>query len=315
MSKRTAAQSSAAVGRWKGEEIELAGRYTYREDALPLVFARLGIQPGMRILDVGAGSGYFARKIARHVDGAHVTALDADADMLDVARRKVREEGLARRVRIVPGDAYDLPFPDAAFDAVTSHHVMCILNDPQAALREQMRVAGAGGTVSAVICFCRTDRLPRFHGRWGLPGDHRIDWLDHRLNSVWRTSVRPRLLDLDHDVVSQDVLWHFRAVGLEDVRVDGHLAVVAPGDDRIPVEEAAAYAAALYELDLKRLRSRRDEHGRELAENGFTEEDFEELIALKTARLEALQDEPHRVREVMEAYAEPMLILHGKVPA
>ena len=66
------------------------------------------------------------------------------------------------------------------------------MTDPEAALREQIRVTRKGGVVSAVVCFSHTDNLPHYHGRVPLPGNHRIDLLAYRLWQVWRQTVRPR---------------------------------------------------------------------------------------------------------------------------
>lgn len=305
----------SAVGHWNGDEMELVGRYSYRPEFRPLLFEYLGAAAGQSVLDVGSGSGYLARLIARGMPDTRVTCVDADPEMLAVARRLVKDDGLGDRVSIMAGDAYELPFADAAYDLVTSHLVMCILNDPGRALREQMRVTRPGGTVSSVVCFCRTDRLPHYHGRSGLPGDHRIDALRYRLGQAWRTSVRPRLLDLDHGVVNQDIVWHFRQAGLVDVHVNGHLAVVAPGDDRIAPGEGVDFSVAMQEAELTRLESQRREHGAELAAGGFSEADFEELIELKRSRLARLRERPGAVRETMEVYTEPMLIVRGTVPS
>ena len=305
---------TAAIGQWDGDEMEHGSRYAYPEGDTARLLAHLGLGTGMRVLDVGTGSTFLARLIATHLPDAQVTAVDADRRMLEVARRNVAEAKLQRRVEIVRGDLYDLPFPDGAFDASTSHLVMCILNDPQAALREQMRVVRSGGTVSAAICFCRTDRLPRYHGRWGLEGDHEIDRLDDALKRAYRVHVRPQLLDLDHGVLNQEVVWHFRQAGLEDLHVRGHLSVTAPGTDDVPVTEAAAYLVRTYELEIARIRSIRAEHGDELSQHGFEAEDFDRLLAWKQARLEALRATPERVRDAMEVYVEPMLLVRGRVP-
>ena len=56
------------------------------------------------------------------------------------------------------------------------------------------------------------------------------------------------------------------------------------------------------------------EHGEELAEAGFSPAEFDELIALKRARYEYLQGDPARVREVMEVFTEPLLIVRGTRP-
>jgi SAM-dependent methyltransferase len=306
--------TTAAVGHWDGDEMELMGRYAYRPEFQPLLFDYLGAAVDQRVLDVGSGSAYLGRLIARAFPTSHVTCLDADSAMLAVAMRLVRDGGLGERMAVVEGNAYELPYEDDAFDLVTSHLLMCILNEPARALREQMRVTRPGGTVSCVVCFCRTDRLPHYHGRSGLRGDHRIDALRHRLAQAWRTTVRPRLLDLDHSVVNQDIVWHVRHSGLLDVRVNGHLAVVSPGDDRIDPDEGVDFAVAMQEAELLRLEDQRREYGESLAAAGFPDEDFEELIVLKRDRLEAVRARPGAVRETMEVYSEPLLIVRGTVP-
>ncbi|MEJ2357614.1 MAG: class I SAM-dependent methyltransferase [Deinococcales bacterium] len=314
MTKRVPRRARPAVGHWDGDEMELVGRYSYRPEFQPLLFEYIGAVPGQRVLDVGSGSGYLARLIASAHPSSHVTCVDADPAMLVVARRIVAGSALFDRMSVVDGDAYDLPFADGSFDLVTSHLLMCILNDPGRALREQMRVARAGGTVSCVVCFCRTDRLPHYHGRTGLPGDHRIDALRHGLARAWRRTVRPRLLDLDHTVVNQDIVWHFRQAGLLDVRVNGHLAVVAPGDDRIAPDEGVDFSIAMHEAELARLRDQRRRYGAELAAGGFSTAEFDELLEYETARLGRLREHPNAVKETMEVYTEPMLIVRGTVP-
>ena len=305
----------ANVGHWEGEALELGRRYTYRPEFMPLLLEYLGAVPGMRILDVGCGTGFLARLLVCNLEGASAVGLDADPKLLDLARQKLELEGLTERVDVVQGDAYELPFEDESFDLVTSHTLLCIMGDPEKALEEQIRVTRQGGVISAVTCFCRTDRLPQYHGRAPLPGNHRIDLLNYKLWQVWRQTIRPRLLDIDHSIVNQDVLWLFKTAGLENVQINGHLALVSPGDDRIPVEAGAAYAIAVHQKDLEVLGRQQKEYGEELAEVGFSKAEFDELMELKRVRLAYLQDDPARVREVMEVFTEPFLIVRGTRPS
>lgn len=314
MAKGPTERSSSAIGHWDGHEMELGWRFAYPSEFIPVLRRYLGFRPGMRILDVGTGSSFFARLVAHHVPRTHLTGLDADPQMLAVAQDKVQAAKLDHRIRIVSGNAYGLPFDDDSFHAATSHLLLCILNDPQAALSEQIRVVRPGGIVSAVICFCRTDRIPRYHGRWGMEGDQRIDMLNQQFNQVWRRAIRPRLLDLDHDIVNQEVAWHFRRAGLLDIHVNGHLAVSAPGDNRTPLAEAAEFASEMHRMDIDRLRRQWAEYGAELGESGFPREAYEELLELKVARADRLETDPHLVREAMEIHVEPMLLLRGTVP-
>jgi hypothetical protein len=90
---------------------------------------------------------------------------------------------------------------------------------------------------------------------------------------------------------------------------------VSPGADRIPVELGASYAIARHEKELEELHWKYEEHGEELAAHGFSEEEFSELLELKRQRLEYLKDDNARVREVMEVFTEPYLIVRGTRPA
>jgi len=72
------------------------------------------------LLDVAGGTGDIAlRALRRGGPGVRVTLFDINPNMLEVGRARTRKAGFADRVEIVEGNAEDLPFPDASFDAVT----------------------------------------------------------------------------------------------------------------------------------------------------------------------------------------------------
>ena len=98
--------------------------------------------------------------------------------------------------------------------------------------------------------------------------------MELKLWRVWRNTVRPRLLGVDHSIPNLDLLWRFKVAGLEDVQINGHLKLVSPGDSRIPVEEGADYALAQYGHVLKRLEEWKRSHGQELAAAGFSPAEF-----------------------------------------
>jgi ubiquinone/menaquinone biosynthesis C-methylase UbiE len=68
-----------------------------------------------KVLDVACGPGYLAEAVARAQPDAAVTALDFSANMLDLARARLRS---LRNVSFVEGDAEALPFSDGQFDAI-----------------------------------------------------------------------------------------------------------------------------------------------------------------------------------------------------
>jgi ubiquinone/menaquinone biosynthesis C-methylase UbiE len=100
------------------------------------------------ILEVGVGTGRIAQPLAEN--GWHVVGLDVSRGMLARAAAK----GLPY---LVHGTAYHLPFPDRTFDAALFVHVLHVLDEPGAGLREAARATRSG--VLAIM-----DRSPEGSG-------------------------------------------------------------------------------------------------------------------------------------------------------
>ena len=105
----------------------------------------LALQPGEHVLDVGSGPGHYALEMASAVgDAGRVAGVDNAEGSLETARRRCA--GLAN-VGFHLGDAADLPFDEATFDAALSTQVFEYLPDVAAALAEVFRVLKPGGRV------------------------------------------------------------------------------------------------------------------------------------------------------------------------
>src|SRR5687767_9204193 len=102
------------------------------------------IRPGMRVLDVAAGTGNAARPAARA--GAEVVATDFNPRLLAEGERLAAADGLA--LRWVGADAETLPFDDGTFDVVLSCIGAMFAPGHAAAARELLRVCRPGGTVA-----------------------------------------------------------------------------------------------------------------------------------------------------------------------
>ena len=103
--------------------------------------ARMNIQPGDRVLEVGVGTGINTSLYPRN---CRVTAVDLSAPMLEKARDRVEREGLSH-VRLFEMDAAQLTFRDDAFDCVYAPYMMSVVPDPVAVAREMHRVCRPGG--------------------------------------------------------------------------------------------------------------------------------------------------------------------------
>jgi MPBQ/MSBQ methyltransferase len=110
-----------------------------REQALES--ARLD-DPGLAVLDAGAGTGFTTEGIVERVDAANVTMLDQSPHQLARSRRKPALERCARAL----GDAEELPFGDDTFDRYVSAGSIEYWPDPQRGVAEAYRVTKQGGT-------------------------------------------------------------------------------------------------------------------------------------------------------------------------
>ncbi|MFI7036792.1 methyltransferase domain-containing protein [Microbispora rosea] len=107
----------------------------------------LRLAPGASVLDVGCGPGVITAGLAEAAGReGRAVGLDVSAPMLRQAAAVARPNtGLVR------GDAQDLPFRDAVFDAVCSTAMIMILPDPSAALTDMARVLRPGGRIAIVV--------------------------------------------------------------------------------------------------------------------------------------------------------------------
>ena len=122
---------------------------------LTVDYDRLGLAPGERLLDLGAGFGRHAFEGLRR--GANVVAFDYALEELrqvnDLfgAMVEVGEAPVGAAGGSVRGDAHRLPFPDGAFDRIIASEVLEHLPDDATAVRELARVLRPGGTIAVTV--------------------------------------------------------------------------------------------------------------------------------------------------------------------
>ncbi len=103
-----------------------------------------GVEAGMRVLDVGCGTGVVAITAARMK--AQVKAIDLTPQLLE----RARENGAVAEVNVEwnEGDAEELVFGDGEFDVVLSQFAHIFAPRPEVALKQMLRVLRPGGTIA-----------------------------------------------------------------------------------------------------------------------------------------------------------------------
>ncbi len=106
---------------------------------------RMNVQPGSKALDVCCGTADWTIALAEAVGtSGEVVGLDFSENMLKVGREKVEELKL-KHVKLIHGNAMELPFPDQSFDYVTIGFGLRNVPDYLQVLKEMNRVLKPGG--------------------------------------------------------------------------------------------------------------------------------------------------------------------------
>lgn len=102
------------------------------------------------ILDIATGTGDFAILTAQLLHPERLTASDISEGMMEIGRKKVKENGLQDIISFSKEDCMNLSFPDNTYDAVTAAFGIRNFTDLDQGLREMCRVLKSGGHVSIV---------------------------------------------------------------------------------------------------------------------------------------------------------------------
>lgn len=176
------------------------------ETEFKLIRRMLAPQPGEKLLDVGCGTGWFTRRMAKQ-PGVAVTGIDPNREWLNYARERDDESAYSE------ASACELPFSDRHFDLLLSVTALCFIADWSLALADMVRVTRKRFAIGVLN---RTSLLWRDKGRHGGQGAYR--------GAHWHTAKELRLV-LD-------------TLPVQNVRVDSAVFVPSGSCIAILVERA-----------------------------------------------------------------------------
>ncbi len=227
MSVREEFDSWAADGRDKG--MEERHWHTAKH-----VLARMPVESGDRVLDLGTGSGYALRALADTDGIAHGVGLDGAPEMASNARAYSEESGpRAADLDFVVGQFGELPFADDSVDHVVSMEAFYYSEDPHETLRELRRVLRPGGTFFCAVNYYEEnvyshdwqDSIDVSMTRWDA-AEYRTAFRDAGLFVAEQDNVPDREIEIpDADAFPTDS-WENRAAMVERYREFGTLLTV-----------------------------------------------------------------------------------------
>jgi ubiquinone/menaquinone biosynthesis C-methylase UbiE len=170
-----------------------AMRHGYFEEGLSDdIIEEADITVGSTVLDIGCGTGFLTLPATKAVgQTGKVIAIDFSEQMLEHAKENLEKAGLLEHAQFRVGDAERIPLDDASVDTVVGNMVLHHCPEPEAAIREMVRVLKPNG--SLVLA----DLEP-----------HNEEWMKDEMADVW-LGFDP--LDVER--------WLERA-GLEEVTVE-----------------------------------------------------------------------------------------------
>lgn len=180
-----------------------------------LAMRTLGNGKGMRVLEVGVGTGL---SLPFYDSESRVVGIDISPEMLDKARERTERESLQQVESLLEMDAENLDFPDSSFDAVVAMYVASVVPNPDRLIEEMRRVCVPGGDIIIINHFA--SRNPVLRG------------LEKGLRPLSRMlGFRP---DMDLDSLPQ--LEDFQRIGVRNANIFGYWKLVHYCNGELPDE-------------------------------------------------------------------------------
>jgi ubiquinone/menaquinone biosynthesis C-methylase UbiE len=187
-------------------------RYRATKPWLDQLYATFfNVRPGMRIVDVGCGTGDFTRYLAKLSKGkSTIVGIDSNEEGIAAAVGDTKKSRFPKMIAYKVGDAYNIPLNDRYADLTCCRSLLIHLSDPVKAVKEMTRVTKIGGAVAAV----EGGKLNEFFD----PNDESYTKLAKRAYEAWLAGFRR--LENKELRIGERLPGIFRAAGLSNVRVE-----------------------------------------------------------------------------------------------
>ena len=285
------------------DEMEVSRKYEYDPTFLPFLYRWLNLRPGMTVVDVGCGSGYFTRILARGLKGeGKVVGIDPSKTLILEAEKIAKKEGLPN-IEFKVGNIYKIPTRDNYADLVVCHIVLCNIPRQFDAILDMKRATKIGGKVVVID--------PAKGGGIYYP-DERLNELNEKFRKAFGTALCKECgqkLDMSKYIenIHLRLPQLFLKAGLTNITLNGYLSTFLLCDTRRNTKETQRWLEA--RLDLWRKLKKRNEESALIG--GMSEEEFEELFQRYAEYLGSLVNNPERIMHTAEVEIVSRAIVGG----
>lgn len=136
---------------------------------------RHGIEPGMRVLEVGPGNGTYTVDTARRIGNTeNLITVDIQLDVIKRVKKRANSEELTTLEGLI-ADVHRLPFSDGVFNAIYMIAVIGEIPKPEKAMQEFFRILTPSGTLAFSEILIDPDYpLARTLTKWAAQAEFRV---------------------------------------------------------------------------------------------------------------------------------------------
>lgn len=256
-------------------------KHRFPEEACPLFYQYLGVTPESYILDGGCGTGVFTRYLAGGLRTGKVIGFDISRHLIDYGNQKIAEENLTEVCQLIEADGFNLPFEDNTFDAVTNYTYLGVLSDPEAGLKEMIRVCRKGGIVSAPFAATRAG----WNDEYEWKGSDRLKELINKQEEIFQKHILKHNYYRSSEWPDSRYPTLFDRCGLKDIHIYSVSSAFSLSDSRWP-EDYRRYQINGIGNEIRMIKERR--LIKEYEDFDFTDKEFNELIELLEQKRDCL---------------------------
>lgn len=210
--------------------LEFSRKYVFTEELLPNFLSGTGLKEGMRIADIGCGTGAFTRYLYKGLnEKSEVIGIDMDESFISFCNKQKEMMELGDKLIFQVGDAYHLPFEDSSLDGITDHTLMVNLREPDKFIDEELRVLKAGGKISTVT-FLNDYEPPQ---RLLIKEEFEfIREVQHKIHKLLEKFVFSKMPGGISDLNIYNLVNQYQSHGIKEIQINAVFPIFSPDDAR-----------------------------------------------------------------------------------